>query len=519
MKIPGHPILQRNRKYLIRGLLFLLLIAIVFLRLKTFFHAPSLMIDEANVARNIAERDWLQLFQRLDYGQYAPPLFLFWVKLSTLIFGMNEYALRLPSLLSFLLSLPILYHLSKHPRIRLSPATLCTVLILYSCSHIMLFQSNAVKQYSTDAFLALFWIAITLRRHYSFIFSLRAKLIWILLGTISIWLSMPIVFVFASIGLYYLAQARREGRSIEYLQHFTVPVVFWIANFLLYFFLLLKSDAQSQYLQQYHDSFFYDHRLWLFESWAHNWNIIAANIQTYVGKTVIVFVWVLLFALTGTFTLIKKKKELLFLLLFPVLWATIASFLHYYSFIPRLLLFTLPLLFLLLGIGVQALWNQSRYWARALILISTLFVLLQMSGWRYFAPDTHCLMEETREALEEFHPPDTASYEVFVNHLGEPALSFYTKYYDEKATFQAFSDYRWIYWDENMAEEAEKYLQTHPEHTLVIIWGHASEKSIQKEVAAMKEKGLTPSQTIEKKLTRITSWRLLRPQLPELSPQ
>jgi 4-amino-4-deoxy-L-arabinose transferase-like glycosyltransferase len=500
MGIQASSILRINKKQLFRGLVFLIFLAILILRLKTFFHAPSLMIDEANVARNLAERNWLQLFQRLDYEQYAPSLFLLWVKISTLIFGMNEYALRLPSLLSFLLSLPLLYYISKHPRIRLSPATLCVVLLLYSCSHIMIFQSNAVKQYSTDALLALFWVAITLRRDYSFIFSVWAKLTWILLGTISIWLSMPIVFVFASIGLYYLAQARRQGRSIEYLQHFAVPVFFWIANFLLYFFLLLKSDAQSQYLQQYHDSFFFDHRFWLLDSWDHNWNIIAANIQTFVGKTVIVFAWVLLFVFTGVFTLIKKYRELLFLLLFPVLWAAMASFLHYYSFIPRLLLFATPLLFLLLGIGVQALWSSSRnYGSRALIFLSTLFVLLQMSGWQYFSPDNHCLMEETREALEAFHPPDTVPYKVFVNHGGAPALSFYTKYYDEKASFQTYSDFRWIQWDENIATIAENYLKTHPEYTLVTIWGHASEKDIQKEVVAIKEKGLIPIQSIEKK--------------------
>jgi len=239
-----------------------------------------------------------------------------------------------------------------------------------------------------------------------------------------------------------------------------------------------------------------------------------------VGKTVIVFAWVLLFVFTGVFTLIKKYRELLFLLLFPVLWAAMASFLHYYSFIPRLLLFATPLLFLLLGIGVQALWSSSRnYGSRALIFLSTLFVLLQMSGWQYFSPDNHCLMEETREALEAFHPPDTVPYKVFVNHGGAPALSFYTKYYDEKASFQTYSDFRWIQWDENIATIAENYLKTHPEYTLVTIWGHASEKDIQKEVVAIKEKGLIPIQSIEKKLTRITSWRLVRAQPPDLSPQ
>ena len=55
-----------------------------YLKISQYLEARSLFIDEANLARNIAEKGYLTLFSNLDYEQYAPPIFLVLSKLAFL---------------------------------------------------------------------------------------------------------------------------------------------------------------------------------------------------------------------------------------------------------------------------------------------------------------------------------------------------------------------------------------------------------------------------------------------------
>ncbi|MEL6987995.1 MAG: hypothetical protein AAGK97_09200, partial [Bacteroidota bacterium] len=59
----------------------------IFFRLYLFIQNRSLMIDEANLARNIVEKSGLEFFKVLDYQQYAPPLFLQIQKYFITLFG------------------------------------------------------------------------------------------------------------------------------------------------------------------------------------------------------------------------------------------------------------------------------------------------------------------------------------------------------------------------------------------------------------------------------------------------
>jgi len=69
--------------YLLVGLGFLL-------RIVVWLQQRSIISDEAALLRNYGERTYGQLFQNLDYEQYAPPLFSVAVKASVQAFGNNE---------------------------------------------------------------------------------------------------------------------------------------------------------------------------------------------------------------------------------------------------------------------------------------------------------------------------------------------------------------------------------------------------------------------------------------------
>ncbi|MEX2590743.1 MAG: hypothetical protein WD334_11115, partial [Chitinophagales bacterium] len=471
---------------------------IVAVRLKAFFHGSSLMIDEANVARNIAERGFLQLWQNLDYEQYAPPLFLTIVKISTLIFGMNEYALRLPALLASLLCIYLIIRLCRHPGLQLNNWYISIALVLFGSSYIMLMQSNMLKQYTTDAMLALFFVLIAINSNYKQFFKASGILLWTIMGVLSIWSSMPVVFVLAAVGLYFFKQSVDAGEWKKFMLYFSFLTGVWALNFFLYFFFLLKSDAESSYLQNYHGQYFLDYALWQKEAWIQNWKIIKGLINAYIGSSAIAIVWFLVLLAAGKIYLAKSKKGYFLLFLLPISFAALASFLNYYSFIPRLLLFSMPLIFVVLVLGFRWLWNETPIFAKAFLLLSTVFVLMKMNGWIYLHPEKHCLMEETREVMDELKNDIRSGTAVFVNHEGSPAITFYVQYHDNKEKYSVFKDFRWIFWNEDMVEEASNYLKNSPERKLCIIWGHSLNHLINNDVKAIKAKGYRMETDIEK---------------------
>lgn len=488
--------------YFGRWLLALVILISVLLRVQAYLHLPSLMIDEANVARNIAERSFWALWQPLDYHQYAPPLYLCWLKLSTLFFGLNEFALRLPALLSSLISIPLIYYVGQHQKIGLTSFSLSLVFILFSFTHIMIFHGNLVKQYSTDGLIALVWLAIALDNDFSAYWKVKNQIKWSLLGAFSIWFSMPVVFVLASIGLYYMIRAQQKNKFVPFLRRFMFPVCFWLINFLLYFFLLLKNDAESQYLQEFHGRYFLDYRFWEIDAWQANWKIAAGLIQNFVGKTVVAFIWFIPLFIYSLFSLIRKRNNALILLLFPLVFSALASLLHYYSFIPRLLIFTMPLLFTLLAIGVQDAWTRSGKWLRGLIILFSLAAILQLNGWKYILPDRNCLMEETREVLDDIQLHPDSSYTVFVNHLGAPALAFYTQHYDRKEEYQQFNNFHHINWDEDIVKKSKEFLHQNPGKSLLLVWGHKQNRKIQQDVDMLQTDDHIINQDVEKTMAR-----------------
>ena len=122
----------------------------------------DLIIDECNIARNIYERGFAGLAQPLSYEQYAPPVFLWMVKLFTVLFGMGEQVLRLYPLLTGFAAIIMLYLILKELT---SLRSLWYPLALFVVAHMFIRYSTEVKQYMPDIFisLSLIWLATPYR--------------------------------------------------------------------------------------------------------------------------------------------------------------------------------------------------------------------------------------------------------------------------------------------------------------------------------------------------------------------
>lgn len=59
-------------------------------RLSIYTQSRDLFIDEANLARNLYEKECVALLGVLDYEQFAPPLFVLSTKLNAQVFGFHR---------------------------------------------------------------------------------------------------------------------------------------------------------------------------------------------------------------------------------------------------------------------------------------------------------------------------------------------------------------------------------------------------------------------------------------------
>ena len=131
------------------------------LRLLQLFNGRSLWKDEASLAVSIVERSLVQLVKTpLEYNQVAPPLYLMLAKLSTLLLGSSEFALRLPSFLCSAASLLLFVVLARQVA---EGAAFYAALAMFAFSPLLIEYAGEAKPYSADALGALAVVLCAMR--------------------------------------------------------------------------------------------------------------------------------------------------------------------------------------------------------------------------------------------------------------------------------------------------------------------------------------------------------------------
>ncbi len=181
---------------------FLIAVGIIY-RIILWWQNRGMFIDEANLARNIYERNFVGLAKPLVYEQFAPPVFLWISKLNTIFFGFDEKVFRLFPLIAGIGSLFLFYKIAKE---FISIKSLWYPLALFATGALYLRYSTEFKQYMPDALVSLLLIYSALRIDVVNSANLKFCIRWILLGSIAIWTSMPSVFILTAVGLHYFVQ-------------------------------------------------------------------------------------------------------------------------------------------------------------------------------------------------------------------------------------------------------------------------------------------------------------------------
>lgn len=350
-----------------------LLLAMVLLvglswRLFLYFWDVSLWHDEILLATSIVERGFLDLLAPLEHGQVAPHLFLFAVEAVTLVFGDNEWSLRLVPWLSGCLGLIWMW---AYARKYLDP-----LVAVFACS-IMAFANPLVmytvhfKQYSGDLLASV----IALHMFTMIPKSKRIGFVSVLLILILPWFSFTSIFVIAGLaggyGLYYLFH--RDWRQVARIG---LLGVCGGLSFIMYYLLLVKDMSSTESLVDFWIHFYFWEPLFSWRSYT------LLNVGLSYMTTA--FIGMLpLFVVGGLIGLWKNPKVTLpCVMVFGV--TVIAVVLEKYPFCERLILFLFPFVAIILGQWLT-LFTRARKVVPMIALFAVIAVFLNHlpKNWKY----------------------------------------------------------------------------------------------------------------------------------------
>lgn len=443
-----------NPDGLARIAVWLVLLAGIVLRLVLFFQNRNLIIDEANIVRNLYERSFIELLFPLKYEQYAPPVFLWVEELASLLFGYGEKAMRLYPLLCGIASL-FLFRAIMKPLVR--ERSLWMPMAMMACTYLLIKYSVEMKQYMPDAFIALLLVYIAQRRDVEKLSPWKLFAWWVPIGVVAILSSMPSVFMLASVGCYLMLQAISH-KKWNYLLPLMLTGTVWLGVFAAYYFTILKPQVESEYLQNYHADYFLYATPANGEEWNHNWMRIKEIIENMAGYSGLNFVLSLLLLLTGTIAMLRKKPQLYVLVMLPVGLTLLAAMLNQFSLIDRVVLFLLPLLLVVYGYGFEQLFHVK--W-KAIRVVWVIIGIAAIQSFNMFWLFQRKLgFHEITDGMDYLVSKNVRGDKLFIHDASTPTYIYYTEMHPEKQKYATLLDAHKMKWDSDYVVETKDVKDT-----------------------------------------------------------
>jgi hypothetical protein len=318
--------------------------------------------DEAFVAVNFLARDLAGLSHGLEFGQVAPPGFL-WAEWGIArVLGSSEWALRLIPFLASVGALLLFWRFCR--KVATRRVTLVAVALL-AASFYPVRHGNEVKPYAIDLFVSLLltslgWAIWRGER------SLGRWLALIAAATIGVWCSYTAVFPVAGVGMFLSLLLLRpwSTRRFGLLSLFALlSAASWATMAVVFMGPQARETAWLAELTTWRDAFPPLSQPWRLPWWLLDVHTSSMLAYPHGGRN---------FASTATFLLVvagvraiwqrRVRRPLLLLLLGPLVPAFVAAALHRYPYgtSARVMLYMAPAFCLLAGEGVVRLGRLMR---------------------------------------------------------------------------------------------------------------------------------------------------------------
>ncbi|MEO6833803.1 MAG: hypothetical protein ABI378_14250 [Chitinophagaceae bacterium] len=435
-------------------LLLLIILGGILLRLVLFFQNRNLIIDEANIVRNLSERGFEDLTLPLKYEQYAPPVFLWMEKLSSILFGYGEKAMRLYPLLCGIGALIAFYKVATKLFIK---AAIWLPLAFFAFGNIFIKYSAELKQYVPDAFIAMLLLLAALSWDMRKMRPWRFVALWILVGSLAIWASMPSVFLLVGVAAYYAWPLLKE-RNFKGLLPLILIGLCWLVQFAFYYETILKPQINSPYLQNYHHDYFLYALPKNGIEWLHNWDRIVELLGNIGGFSGVSIVTSLILILVGSFILLFKNIRRFFLIALPVLLVLLAAALKQFSLIDRVVLFAMPVAMLLLAAGFEFLWKLAMPLRILLTLVGCFMIYAYNGFWLLRTPlKFHEITEGMTWLRDVKHAKGS---QLFIHDANVPTYIYYTELHPQKARWASLVGAHRLTWDTDYTQLTKNWKDT-----------------------------------------------------------
>ena len=396
----------------------------IFFRIWRYAINRSLWLDEALLALNITDRSFGELREPLSYNQGSPIGFLFIEKLIIEIIGNKDFILRLFPFIAGIFTIFLMYIVAKRYLVRLG---FITPLALIAISPQLIHYSSDVKQYSTDVLVTLLllyigYIGLESKKNYKYFIILAIS------GIFAMWFSHPALFILGGIVLSLTLNFLFDHDT--YKLKCLISIIFlWLLNFYALYYISLRSLASNTYLINYWKSGFiplppWKDAIWFFE-------IFTEFLKHPVELPIVPLTTILLFL--GCLSIILRKWQLAIILILPFPSILIASGVEKYPFKGRMVLFLLPIVFLLVGEGIERIrtFLNGRHpiigyltWA---ILFFSLLLHPFKTTFQYFNHPP--IVEDIKPMMLYLSTHRLITDQIYVYYAAAPAFKYYAESY------------------------------------------------------------------------------------------
>jgi hypothetical protein len=311
--------------------------------------------DEAFLAINLVHRGLGELAQPLEFGQVAPPGFLWAVWTAIRALGTTEWSLRMVSFGAGVASLLLFWAFCRRVAI---PRVALLAVAIFAASVYPVRHAAEVKPYALDLFVSLVVLVIGWAvRQSPRSLGLRAALV--AAAVVGVWISYTAIFPVAGVGLFLAGWAwrRRNGRLFGFALAFGLLAgASWLTMLLGFARSQLQETSWLVNLTTWRDAFPPLDRPCRLPWWlltVHTGNMLAYP----YGANAFGSTLTALLVARGAAALWRTRRELLLLLLSPMAMGLVAAALRRYPYgtSARVTLYLAPTFCLLAAEGLAAL--------------------------------------------------------------------------------------------------------------------------------------------------------------------
>lgn len=342
----------------------------IVLRASKYLPAFSLRGDELALARNIFNRSLLELITTPLGGEQAAPVgYVAISKILIMVFGNSEYILRLVAFVAGCVSMLLMQPLLTRTNGKFGNLF---ALSAFAFGSYLVYYSAEFKQYSSDVLICLI-LLLAFYRHISKETTASDFVKLGILGVLALCFSYPATFVMAGIGITLFLHYSKDRQRLLWI---SLTGLVWMGTFLALYFFLLRYQTQDSYLITFWDNLlsFMPMPPWRDITWFPKALLGMFFVVAGLSSSLFLVLPIYLLGLWGFWQ--EKNWQWVLALTIPIGLNVIVSGFQKYPFHGRLILYLLPLLFVVLGKGIDVLMGLIRNRVAANVVFAVLIALL-----------------------------------------------------------------------------------------------------------------------------------------------